>query len=389
MHSSNSKSQREHEVMYQKRITLVGLSFFLIAVGPAIAQTPVRVADVRLEVLQQRQKVTGSLRAIARGDLAALESGRLVELTVREGDRVSKGDVVAKVDDRRLRAEHSELKADLRVAEAELERQKALAKQATANLARAERLIMQKAVSHQELDQYRAESEVAIAEVDAARRRIERSAERIRLLEIRLSDTSVVAPYDAGVVARHVEPGDWVQPGDKLLTLVSTGPMEARLEVPERFAADLIDATGVVVRSSALDRPLRVLETKRLDDVNPRVRTIQVIAIVENPDAALAAGMSIEGYVPSGQEEEFLTVPKDAIVRRSGQPTVFVVDESSAAKQVSVNVVFETRTRVAVVSSGLNEGASVVVEGNERLIPSQLVRVIDKTLEVTGSIASR
>lgn len=200
---------------------------------------------------------------------------------------------------------------------------------------------------------------------------------------------AVVAPYDASVVARHVEPGDWVQPGDKLLTLVSTGPMEARLEVPERFAADLIDATGVVVRSSALDRPLRVLETKRLDDVNPRVRTIQVIAIVENPDAALAAGMSIEGYVPSGQEEEFLTVPKDAIVRRSGQPTVFVVDESSAAKQVSVNVVFETRTRVAVVSSGLNEGASVVVEGNERLIPSQLVRVIDKTLEVTGSIASR
>ncbi|GAB5405651.1 MAG: efflux RND transporter periplasmic adaptor subunit [Aureliella sp.] len=334
--------------------------------------------------------MTGSLRAVARGDVAALESGRLVELTARAGDSVKKGDVIAKIDARRLHAQASAAQADRRVAEAELKRYRAIAKQAAANLSRAEELIRQNAVSQQEIDRYRRESEVAVAEIEAAQRRIERAAETVRLLKVRLSDTTVVAPYDASVVARHVEPGDWVQPGDRLLTLVSSGALEAWLEVPERFAAALQDADSrVVVRSSALEKQLHVLETKRLADVNTRVRTIQLIATVENRDNLLAPGMSIEGFVPSGRQGEFLTVPKDALVRRSGQPTVFVVDKEKTAVQLPVRVLFETSNRIALASPDLSVGAQVIVEGNERLMPSQLVQVIAPAPEMQVSIASR
>lgn len=378
-----------------RRLKSIGAAFLLwggLAVHSdwARAQTPVRVANVRTETLQQRQMVTGSLRAIARGDVAALESGRLVELAVRAGDTVSKGQVIAQIDDRRLQAEKLAAEAEKRVAEAELRRHRATAGQAAANLARSEKLIVQNAVSQQELERYRAESEVALAEIEAAERRIERASESVHLLEIRLSDTKVVAPYDAYVVGRHVESGDWVRPGDKLLTLVSRGPLEAWLEVPERLADAINGAPdAVMVRLSAMDRQLSVSSAKRLADVNSRVRTIQVIARIENPDDSLVAGMSVEGFVPSGRQGDYLTIPKDALVRRNGQATIFLVDNKSKAQQLPVRVLFETQDRVAVFATELKAGSRVIVEGNERLMPSQLVSVVATEPQIHSSIAKR
>ncbi|QEF99163.1 Multidrug resistance protein MdtA precursor [Stieleria maiorica] len=362
----------------------------LTLIGSASAQTPVRVAEARLEQLEQRQAVTGSLRAVSRGDVAALESGRLVELKVREGDVIQQGQLIATVDARRLLAEHAAAEADKRVAEAELKRNRATAKRAAADLARGEALIEQNAISRQELDSFRAAADVAVAEIEAAERTIQRIEETIRLLAVRLSDTTVTAPYDASVVARHVEPGDWVQPGDKLLTIVSTGPIEAWLEVPERFAVAIHqNPDDVVIRSASLNRTFHILKSRRLSDVNPRVRTSPFIATIENPDGLLAPGMSVEGWVPSGQSGEFLTVPKDAVVRRDGQPSVFTVDADRKAEMIAVRVLFETTDRVAIATARLTEGSSVIVEGNERLMPQQVVDVVNETDDRTRQLAKR
>ena len=107
----------------------------------ASAQTPVRTASVKREVMQQRHRVTGSLRAVSRGDLAALEAGRLIELTARAGDQVAKGDPLARIDSRRLDAQKREALADKRVAEADLKSSVALAEKAAADYARSEKLI--------------------------------------------------------------------------------------------------------------------------------------------------------------------------------------------------------------------------------------------------------
>ncbi|MEM8668098.1 MAG: efflux RND transporter periplasmic adaptor subunit [Planctomycetota bacterium] len=362
----------------------------LMLTQPAGAQTPVRVASVRVESLQQQQAVTGSLRAVARGDIAALESGKLLELTVREGDKIREGDVIARVDARRLTTQRSAANADKRVAEAELKRHQATAKRAAADLERGQRLIQQNSLSRQELDRFQAAYDIATAEIDAAKQRIDRAGETIRLLDVRLSDTTVTAPYNALVVARHLEPGDWVQPGDKLLTVVSDGPIQAWLEVPERLAVAIQqDASNIIVQSAALERTLHVTEVKRLADINRRVRTISLIATLENRDGLLVPGMSVEGWVPAGKRGEFMTVPKDAIIRRSGQPTVFAIDHESKARQVPVRILFENADRVAVESPTLSSNSSVVIEGNERLMPQQAVSVIPTDEEFRSAIAKR
>lgn len=344
----------------------------------ALAQVLVRVAEVRQEKLQQRQAVTGTLRAVSRGDVAALEPGRLMKLSVREGDVVKQGDVIAEIDSRRLQAQRAIAVADLRVAEAEMQRRQAIAKRATADLARNERLVRENAVSRQEYDSALADSDIANAEIEAAKRQILRATEAIRLLDVRLSDTKLSVPYDAYIVARHIEPGDWVQPGDSLLTLISTGVVNAWLEVPERLADSLTKDCGVAIQLAATGRPLSTIRTKRVADVNQRVRTIQLIATVENPAGVLLPGMSVKGWVPSGGSGNYLTVPKDAIVRRGGQSNVFAVDETGKSNQILVRILFETTDRVAVESSRLKAGTQVITEGNERLLPDQVVSVVNE-----------
>lgn len=345
----------------------------------AVAQSPVRTATVQLQPLQQRHAVTGSLRAVARGDVAALEEGRLIELAVREGQPVMKGQAIARVDARRLEAAKAEALAERRVAVAGVDRAKAIAVRAKADLERAKPLTGSGAVTRQEFDAIQADYRIALTEIESAKQTVSQIEESVRLIDVRLADTQITAPYDATVVARHVEPGDWVRPGDALLTLVSTGPIEAWLEVPERFA-EAIDRFGdsAVVRTHAAGLSGRVLSTKRVADVNRRVRTMNLVVTLDNPTGLLTPGMSVDAWLAVGENAEQLTVPKDAVVRRNGRPYVFAIAETAGqttAEQKPVQVVFETPRLVAVRAEGLHPGAQVVVEGNERLSPGQAVAV--------------
>ena len=105
------------------------------------AQVPVRVDRVTEQSMQQRQAVTGSLRAVSRGHLAALEAGKLVALDVEEGEFVSKGERLAQIDDRRLAAQHAAAEAEKLVAESELKGYEATALRAKADLERIAELI--------------------------------------------------------------------------------------------------------------------------------------------------------------------------------------------------------------------------------------------------------
>ncbi|MEM9364845.1 MAG: efflux RND transporter periplasmic adaptor subunit [Planctomycetota bacterium] len=365
------------------------LAFWLVGILPAIGQTSVRVADVRHERIQQRQAVTGTIRAVARGDVAALENGRLEMLDAREGDLVQAGEIVAKIDQRRLRAQIAASQAERSVIESEVTRHKARARQADSDLIRGKNLIARNAISRQEFDAYQAAADAARAETDSALRTIDRIDQEIKLLQIRLSDTEIQAPYDATVVSRHVEVGDWVQSGEPLLTLVSTGDVKAWLEVPERFSSQEIRPQGLTVRSAATEQPLDVLTVRRVPDVNPAVRTIPFVATIANPAGDLTPGMSVRAWIPSGREDHYLTVPKDALVRRSGQAVVFAVGESSKAEQVAVRVLFENATRIAVSSSELEAGMKVVVEGNERLLADQTVSVTPVSTEPAFALVKR
>lgn len=382
--------------------------YLLIAaaiLAPAVrAQMPpvaVRAAKAELREVQPHRRVTGSLRALARGKVAALEEGRVLDVTVREGARVRRGDIIAKVDARRLQAQKAELLAARRTIEAQIEQRKAELVQARRDLARTQRLLDTRAVTVEEHQHQETQVAVAEAMLLTEQSRLVETESQLELLEVRLEDMVVRAPYDGQVVERHTEPGEWIKAGEPFITLVSTGQIEAWLDVPERYTESLTAASSVAL---TLDGPVMVevggrqgkyeaKQAKRIPDINARTRTFAIVLTLDDPSGVLTPGMSVDAWLPVGDRETRLTVPKDAVIRSGHRTVVYKAmsqPEGMTAVELPVEVLFETGGRAIVQADSLAEGDQVIVEGNERLFPGTAITVAtaEPTLKAGEEIAT-
>lgn len=360
-------------------MTLVGLT---MVVSPALAQMPptaVRAVPATMQTVEPHHRFTGSLKAVARGDVAALEDGRVLEVTVREGATVKKDDVIARIDARRLEAQKGELEAAFGTAEALIAQREAELRQANLDMDRSATLIRNNAISKQQHERSETELTIAQAKLATDRRRLDEIRRQLDLIQVRLDDTEVRAPYDGQVIMRHTEPGEWIKAGEPFVTLVSTGKVEAWLEIPERYAGIVSQyAQQVAVHIVGTDRKFVSASAKRVHEVHPRTRTFQYVLTLDAKDAILAPGMSVEAWLPTGPAKSSLTVPKDAIIRSAGMAYVFKAVENEGqtiAARTSVSVKFETGSLAVVESPQLIEGDMVVVEGNERLFPGTPIAV--------------
>ncbi|MEW4565616.1 efflux RND transporter periplasmic adaptor subunit [Bremerella sp. JC770] len=360
-------------------MTLAGLAMIASPVAAQFPPAAVRAVPATMKTVEPHHRFTGSLKAVARGDVAALEDGRVLEVTVREGATVKKDDVIARIDARRLEAQKGELEAAFGTAEALIAQREAELRQANLDMDRSASLIRNNAISKQQHERSETELTIAQAKLATDRRRLDEIRRQLDLVQVRLDDTEVRAPYDGQVIMRHTEPGEWIRAGEPFVTLVSTGEVEAWLEVPERYAGTVSQyAQQVAVRIVGTDREFVSASAKRVHEVHPRTRTFQFVLTIDAKDAILAPGMSVEAWLPTGPAQPALTVPKDAIIRSAGAAYVFKAVENegqSTAARTSVTVKFETGSLAVVESPELAEGDLVVIEGNERLFPGTPIAV--------------
>jgi RND family efflux transporter MFP subunit len=200
------------------------------------------------------------------------------------------------------------------------------------------------------------------------------------LLQVRLDDTTITAPFDGYVIERHAEPGEWVRPGDTIVTLVSAGTIEAWLEVPERFAGDVAQATTpITVEVPAVGQSIEVPQGKRVPQMDLRARTFFVVAELSDHAGRLTPGMAVSAWVPVGPRSQQLTVPGDAVIRHAANAFVYKVQHDGNGRhavQVPVRVLFQVAGKVAVVAQDLRPNDHVVTEGNERLLPGTKVALL-------------
>ena len=356
---------------------------------PALATaqpSTVRTAEVAEQLVQEHRRVTGSLQAVSRAAVAAQESGLVESVLVDEGSIVRKGDLIVSLDARRLgaqleetRAEHANYEAIVaqRVAELDftrLDRDRI-------------RLAHEKgAASERELSEVETMLGVRESQLESARRVVESTARRIDLLEIRLEDMKVRAPFDARVVSRHVEPGEWTEPGRPVVTLVSTGTIEARLDVPERYASSVFaNPDSLFVQVAADGRSVPSVSVRPVPDVDERARTFQVFVTLDNTSGDLAPGMAVNAWVPTSDESLALLTPKNSVIRDGRDAYVFRVNDNDTpeADKTPVTVLFAWGDMLAVSSPELGVGDEVVVEGNERLTPDAELIVASLTPRTT------
>ncbi len=341
----------------------------------------VRVKEVKREVIQEHIKVTGSLKAVSRAEVASQEQGKLLSINVREAASVEEGDVLARIDDRRLALQLKETEADKRRIEADMEVRKAEFENAEWNLNRLKPLLKDGLTTEKNIKD--AETEVAVArfQLRSSERALERIRNSIELLEVRLEDTVIRAPFNGRVVERLVDPGEWIQPGNPIVTLISTGRIEAWLDVPERYSSDVSEGTQPIeIELVRRNVALKSIKTKKIPQVDPRARTFSLVAEIDERDYFLAPGMSVIAWLPLGVLKEHLTLSKNAVMRNETGFYVYAArpnqDQGYMAVPTPIQILFQTEDKMVVDEESINEGSLVVVEGNERLMPMSPISLI-------------
>lgn len=282
---------------------------------------------------------TGTLEARVSATVSPKISGRIESVMADQGDMVSAGDELVRLDDSELQQQVEIANANVEAAKAAIARLKAdkeranvVLTQAEKNFKRVEQLVRQSAISQGDMDQAAEAQGVAVADVSRAEAGINEgqkgfiSAEKNLLYQqARLSDTVIVAPFDGLVVRRNREPGDIVVPGSSIMTLISTQELWISAWVDETQMSKLEpNQTGrVVFRSEPLRSfPAEVARLGREADRETRefIVDIRVLELPKN----WAVGQRAEAYVAVADPQQVLLVPKSFLFRRDGQDGVFI-----------------------------------------------------------------
>jgi RND family efflux transporter MFP subunit len=360
---------------------ITAISSAKVEAGPAkdapsgMPPANVILSKVEKKLSQQTHRVIGTLRAKSRSMLAAREAGAILEVLVKEGDLVKEGSVIAKIDPRRLDAQLLEAKAAVTEAHALVTQRKAEKTRASTDLKMKEQLFAQKAISESEVLDARRGADVAEALVSAAEESLGAMEARVNLVKVRREDLEIRAPFTGRVLACHTEIGEWVTPGSPVVTMVSVGEIEAWLQVPERFAT-IASSENIPVKLSATGKMVTATQLIPVPVADASSRTVQMIAILPDPENLLVPGLSVSADLPVTERIEQLMVPVNAVVRSYAGPGVFVPMKTPdsplpVAKRIDVEILYQTDGYVFIRSEELKEGDEVIVEGNERLFPFQ------------------
>lgn len=335
----------------------------------------VRVATVIEKPVEQKRRVTGEIRPMRRSQLAAEEAGLVSELTVDAGSSVSEGEVIARLDSSRMELQLVEARAGIPAAEALISEREADAAQADRDLERVREVLSRESGSAPELDRAARDAAVARARLAQAQAQLAVAKATVAVVEQRLEDLVIRAPFDGRVVEKLTEVGQWVSAGDAVIDLVEIAEVEIRVDVPEAFIERASKAKTVSVMVPALNLELEARVLAVVPQADPRTRLFPVRLVASNPEGAIRPGMSAIGLMPTSQEAMTTLVPKDAILQSETGSHVFI-DREGMAAMVSVERLFAVGDLVAVRSTMLSAGMRVVVEGNERLIPSQPLMIL-------------
>lgn len=366
-----------------------GVAYFFSRSGNAGVEVET-TKTARVDALQSFVTASGEIVATKYADIGSAVMGRLVELTVKEGDTVKAGQVLARIDPVQaassadaaaasvgaLEADARAAATQVKAAQAALEEARSREKEAAASLTRAQELQRAGLLPQSEFDKANMAGATAAAQVAAATASFERAqqaqagAER-RITQGRaestrardaLSKTEITAPIDGVVTRLEVEQGEMVvmgvqnQPGTILMTVSDLSAVNAEVKVAEADVMRLSNGFPATITLEAL--PLqkftgRVVEigASALPQVGTQAaaREFRVKVRLDGPASSLRPGLTCDTEILAAERKNALTVPLQAVVEKDGKTGIFVVRDGG--------VVFTP------VTTGIIGGLSIEVDG--------------------------
>jgi RND family efflux transporter MFP subunit len=227
-----------------------------------------------------------------------------------------------------------------------------------------------------------------MAEVQGAEAALVAAEAAAREQEARVDRHRLVAPFDGVITERITEMGEWVNPGTGLLELIATTGLRFEFRVAQRFIRDINMDTPVTVTLDAVpgeELPARIDAIVPVSDPGSRTFLVRLVADDPAEEELAAPGMSVNAVFSMQTGREGMAVPRDALLRSAdGRSTVWTIEDSDARPVVHERIV---RTGLEFdglveITSGLDAGDRVVIEGNEALRDGQVITILESRMQV-------
>lgn len=310
--------------------------------SPAPKRDAVRVDTVTVEpsALTEEIVLTGELRADESVALRSRASGHVVGLHFAEGSRVRKGQLLVKIDDETLQAER---------------RRVAVRRDFAARAEERARTLRDDETISQQLYETSARE---LAELDA----------ELDVLDVRIAQTELHAPFDGIVGLRAISVGSYVTSSIDIATLHAIDPIELDLAAPERHAQRIRIGERVRFEVAGFDDSFE----GEVFAVEPRIdsetRSLRLRARAPNPRGLLLPGSFARVRLVLGTRDAALLVPSIALVPGVATATVYVVDDDGQAAARAVRTGIRTEDQVEILE-GLTAGDRVIVSGLQQVKP--------------------
>jgi HlyD family secretion protein len=326
----------------------------------------VEVGAVKRADMSQKLTVVGNLIGAATVETGPKVNGRLETVAVRMGDRVSRGQRLAKIEDRELLEQIKQARASFDVTAATIRQREADLRLAQTNLERSRSLFERELIPKQTFDDTDARQQAAIAQLDLAKAQYAQSQARLDELDINLANTVITSPVNGFISKRTLDPGAWVTPNSVFLSVVDISIVRIVADVVERDLRRITQGLRADVEVDAFPGETFTGRVAHVAPVlDPSTRTAQIEIEIANSDFRLKPGMYARVSFTIEQRENTLVVPTSAIVNVGGNPGVFLPsknEENEVAKFKPVQTGMSDQNLVEV-SSGLAEGERVVTTG--------------------------
>ena len=333
--------------------TLSAISFLSEAQqGPA---ANVNVAQVKQTTLSPVAWVSGSVVSRNNSALAAEVAGRLTYIA-ELGDEVTKGQVIARIDDSTLslilaeeQAKLATNKATLIFEQSEIDRKKSLVKR--------------KLISQTELDQTLSNFSIAQANYNAAKSKVAQAQQRLNYSQLK-------APFNGMVTERLSNQGEYINSGTAIIRLVETNNVEAAIFAPLTSFLFLKTQNEMTIRSPLGQAKAPIKAIIPVADARSHLMEVRLdMSATQWP-----IGLNIQAAVANGEKKTTLTIPRDAIVLRRNSTAVFRINSDNKAEQIQVTLGLSEGELIEIIGK-VNEGDQLVIRGAERLQPGQTVNI--------------
>ncbi|RJO71863.1 MAG: efflux RND transporter periplasmic adaptor subunit [Myxococcales bacterium] len=337
-------------------ILALGLAAFATGCSPAHSQEPaakpeakpvnVKVQPAALTEFTEFITLSGHTAADKTVTYAAETPGRVEYLEADLGDRIKKGQVLARINYEMLKAQADQAQANYDLAEKTFNRFKTL---------RGEELASQQQIDEAESAMIQARAGLRIAKVNF--------------------DKSVVAAASDGIVARKfVEAGEYVGPGSPIFMLVDYRTIVIEAQAPETQVAAVKRGAPVKVKIDALNQDFDGVIHVVLPAADPLSRTFQVRVNVDNPDYQIMVGMAATLRIGARTHKDVVVFRQDVVIEEASQRSIFV-DDNGIARKREVKLGPTTGDRV-VLTEGVKEGDLVIVVGQRQLVDGHPVTAV-------------